>query len=79
MFKYIIRAQGQIAFPVHSELTFLEFEDYIRSKCKRCGKDRHIEINHKVYVNPEVMLVDDFANYLPLTMGLKSQVEKSNL
>lgn len=73
-FKYIIKAAGDIAFPVHSELNYFEFKEYIGDQCKKLhpqGHDVILKIGAKEYVNPEVMMVDDFVNHLPLLLGHK--------
>ena len=73
-YKYIIKAEGQIAFPVHSDFDLSEIQEYIKTHSKKLhpkGHDVSLTIGANEYINPVVMMVNEFANFAPLLIGLK--------
>lgn len=73
-YRYIIRANGNKALPVLSDLNLDEFRDYIRKTSEYLhpeGTDTIWRWGLIEFINPVVMLVDDYANYLPAIIGVK--------
>lgn len=65
MFKYIIRADGYMAIGVKSEMNLLEFQDYVREQSKPRNKREMpcFMVGCVEFINPQVMSVNDFAEY----------------
>jgi hypothetical protein len=70
MFKYIIRADGYMATAVHSEKNWFEMVDFIREVSKPRNKREMpcLMVGCHEFINPVVMSVDDYANWLALLM-----------
>lgn len=60
--RYIIKADGQRAFPVHSDLSLKELQEYVRKN----SKSDIFRVGSLEYINPKVMTVEDFADCCPL-------------
>jgi len=74
MFSYIIRANGGKALAVHSDLMLQELRDLVRKQSKKVhpeGTDTIWMSGTREFINPEVMLVNDFANFAPTLIGIK--------
>ena len=73
-FRYIIRGQGMKAMPVNSDLSLEEMKDLIRSQSNYLHKDSTDTIwtwGTQDFINPKVMMVDDYMNFLPALIGIK--------
>lgn len=68
MFKYILTGDGYMATPIHSEMNFLEMEDYIRQVSRPSTKREKpcFQLGVWELINPKVMSVNDYANRLPI-------------
>jgi hypothetical protein len=72
MYKYVITGNGYKALSVHSDMNILEIQDYIRSHSKKIHEDSHDTVFSWAFVdfvNPRVMLVSDFVDFLPALIG----------
>ena len=74
MFKYIVTGSKHKAMAIHSDLLLLDLQDLIRSQ----SRPIHEESGDRVwswgaidFVNPQVMMVSDFADYIPALIGVK--------
>ena len=74
MFKYIIKGDGYKALSVHTDMTYNEFLEYVRIKSVKI----HIDGTDKIFrwgtlelINPKVMSLYDFSNYVPALIGIK--------
>ena len=73
-FKYVIRAEGCMAVAVHSDMNFLEFEEYVREHSEKFhpkGRDTLFRIGVIELVNPVVMMASDFVNFSPFLIGVE--------
>jgi hypothetical protein len=73
MFKYVIKADNYKCLVVHSDLNFFEFKSYIQGHCVKSKKNEDIAVfkyGLNEFVNPVVMMVEDYANYLPVLMEI---------
>lgn len=73
-FRYIIRGNGNIAVPVHSDMDLLAMRDYVRENSESIhvnSFDRVFRLGVIELVNPEVMTVDDFADTTPYLIGIE--------
>lgn len=73
-YKYILRAEGRVGIAIHSDLSMSEMQNYIRSKSKKFhpkGNDTYITLGVTDYINPEIMSVEDYANFNPYLIGIK--------
>lgn len=73
-YKYIIKGDGLMALPVHSDMNWLEFYAYFRSQVKKIypkGNDTIWKWGVIEFINPKVMTMDDFINCGPALMGMK--------
>ena len=70
MFKYILVGDGYMATPIHSEMNWLEMEDYIRRvSAPRTKREKPcFQLGVWEFINPRVMSVNDYADMLPLLM-----------
>lgn len=66
-FRYVITGDHHMAHPIHSNLNYLEMEDYVRrhTKCNEYSLPV-FRIGVLQFYNPIVYMVDDWANLLPL-------------
>ena len=67
-FRYIIRAEGSKALAVRSSMQLHEMQEYIRLQSTKTHPEGNDTVFHwgcAAFVNPVVMLVDDFANWCP--------------
>ena len=73
-FRYIIRGNGCKAVAVHSDLGWLEMKEWVRenSECIHPNSyDRLLRLGTIELVNPEVMTIDDFADFCPHLIGIE--------
>jgi hypothetical protein len=71
MYKYVIRAENSMALVVHSEMNWLEFQNYILRKTTKLhpkGHDTVFKYGVIEFINPKVMTLDDYANFCPALM-----------
>jgi len=71
MFRYVIRAENNMALVVHSEMNWLEFPEYIKSRSKKLHPKGHDTVyRHGVieFINPVVMTLDGYGNFAPALM-----------
>lgn len=66
MWKYVITGNKHKALAVHSNMDYLRFRDYVREHSVKLHDDS-FDVVFKWgaidFVNPKVMLKDDFMNY----------------
>jgi len=73
-FRYVLTGNGCKAVPVHSDLNYTEMCDYIREHSSNLHPDGHetiFRIGIIEFVNPQVRMVDDFADSGPYLIGIK--------
>ena len=73
-FAYILKGNGMKAMPIHSDLMLGEIQEYIRKRSKKIHKDgRDVVFRFGVteFINPEIMMVDDYVDFLPALLGVK--------
>lgn len=73
MFKYIIKGDHRKALAVHSGMNWLEFTDYVRKRSVKLhpdGSDRVFRWGGVELVNPEVMSMSDYIDFLPALIGI---------
>jgi hypothetical protein len=71
MFKYVIRAEGNMALVVQTEMNWLEFPEYIRKRTRKLhpkGHDTVYRYGVTEFINPVVMTLEDYANFCPALM-----------
>jgi len=76
MYKYLIAGDHYVAVPVHSDLNWNEFNDYMRTQYKKIhpkGKDIvwKCGISGMEVINPRVTTPDDYADFGPYFIGIK--------
>ena len=72
-FYYVIVSDTPAGYPrgatvIKSNLNWLDFKDYIDSRTEKIhesGKDRIYRNGAVQYINPKIMGIDDFKNYIP--------------
>jgi hypothetical protein len=73
-YHYVIRGDGMMTLPVHSDLNWIEFEELIRRQTKKLhpkGYDTVWRWGVIEFINPKVMSVDGFMAFCPALIGLK--------
>jgi len=73
-FAYILTGNGLKAMPIHSDLMLGEIQEYIRKRSKKIhkdGKDVVFCFGVTEFINPEIMMVNDYVDNLPALIGVK--------
>ena len=66
IWKYIIVGDNRMAIGVHSLLNYMEFKKYIKQMCTMHDGELVFRSGVDIFINPKIMLPEDFANYLPM-------------
>lgn len=64
-FKYIITDDNNHAMPAHSKLTYFDMQRHIRSQTRLEDGDYIWMYGARRFVNPKVMIVEDYIDHLP--------------
>lgn len=73
-YKYIIKGDGMMALPVHSDLNWMEFIDYFYKEVKKIhpkGRDTIWTWGTIEFINPKVVLIDNFMDRGAALIGMK--------
>jgi hypothetical protein len=73
-YQYIIKGDGIMALPVHSDLNCIEFENHIKDQTKKLHPKGHDTVwrwGVIEFINPKVISVDGFMNNGPALIGMK--------
>jgi hypothetical protein len=71
MWKYVIVGDGRMAIGVHSSLNYVEFKDHIERLIVVENGVRGFRSGIDLFLNPRIMLADDFVDYLPALIEVK--------
>ena len=73
-YAYILRANNSKAMAIHSDLVLEDIQEYVRERCEKLhedGTDVVFRWGVTEFVNPVVMFVGDYGDYLPALIGIK--------
>ena len=73
-FIYVLVGNGYMAMPVKSSLSYLKMKDHIRTNSRKIHKNSHETVfswGTIDFVNPEIMMVSDFAQRSPALIAMK--------